>query len=463
MTISKILSGFIFTIGIFGSQYSHSNPYFDESQVPKDFTYPAIQPLPKITNPLVIKNGPEVGLNILRVGVKVDLSTETYSLANVVTETSGTPAYYRRAHQFPKWGSYRAVLRDPTMGMAIYHDSIGTGKEFRKLVNEITFRFPLPLHPVRFELTAENPETGKMELVFSEVLDPASAVKAKPDFDSTEIRELKRPTTPGASVRVNIYADGYTSDRKDIFWLDAAKAVSSLIDNKFPLSDRMHFYAVFSPSQMKLGKAVDLGLPVAERNSFLGLYYPYWDNFGRWFNIVYPTREDKFRRGLALAPYDYAIILIDNNEYWGVGNFRELTSIPARSMSFTYLLLHEAGHFFGLNEEYSEGGRTELEFAPGIDEPWSQNITFLKSNILADLKWASFVLPSTPLPTPKSYWPLQSKSYGAFAGGYAQSPPLGHSHIPGLNCVMDRGSNFCDVCRHGITEVINFDLADQKN
>jgi hypothetical protein len=192
-------------------------------------------------------------------------------------------------------------------------------------------------------------------------------------------------------------------------------------------------------------------MPIPERNTFLGLYFPYWNSFGRWYNVVYPTRESRFRNGLAQAAYDFAVVLVNDNQYWGVGNFRELTAIPAYSSSFTYLLMHEAGHYFGLNEEYSEGGRTELEFAPEIAEPWSQNITFLNDPF--NLKWKQFVLSSTKIPTPLS----QRPNYGAYKGGYAESPPGGRSHIPFIGCTMSSDAKFCDVCRHAIEQRLQYE------
>ena len=89
--------------------------------------------------------------------------------------------------------------------------------------------------------------------------------------------------------------------------------------------------------------AKDLGMPIPEKDSFLGLYFPYWNNFGRWYNVVYPTREARFRKSLATVPYDYALAILDDSAYWGVGNYRELTAVPANSFQFTYLLTHELG------------------------------------------------------------------------------------------------------------------------
>ena len=232
----------------------------------------------------------------------------------------------------------------------------------------------------------------------------------------------------------------------------------TLQEEHFPGVEHMSFYGVFHASNNRLGFATDLGMPVPERDSFLGLYYPYWDDFGRWYNVIYPTREDKLRTGLALVPYDYSIILVNSAAWWGVGSYMAYTAIPAATAnSFNYLLMHEFGHFFGLNEEYQGGGRTELEFAADIEEPWSQNITFLTSARYEHLKWNTFVDKRRSLPTPASEWQNQPPAYGAYAGGYADSRSAkGKSHKPGLNCVMEAKDHFCEICKHGIEEVVHY-------
>ena len=43
-------------------------------------------------------------------------------------------------------------------------------------------------------------------------------------------------------------------------------------------------------------------------------------------------------------------ILVNSDGYWGVGNYLSFTAIPANNATyFSYLLLHEFGHFFGLS------------------------------------------------------------------------------------------------------------------
>lgn len=443
----------IFSIIILFGSTVFANPYFDPSRVPQDSAY-GVLPKLKVSAPLAARS--IVGLEALRISVKVD-AKERYSLATLTKEFSGTEAMVRRAAHVSPLGSYRGTLKNAA-GKVVAVDSIGTGKEFRKLTDAITFRFPSQRGDLKLEVEAENPTSGKMEKVFEQTFN-ADQVALSTSPTNVEIRQIGLSSTKTDSLKVNIYAEGYSADKKALFFADAEKTAAALLKNNFPQVSHMSFYAVFAASNLALGTATNLGFPVKERDSFLGLYFPYWDNFGRWYHVLYPTREEKFREALASAPYDYAIVLVDSDDYFGVGNFREHTAIPARNSAFIYLLLHEIGHYFGLNEEYDSSGRTELEFAPQIVEPWSQNITFLRSKDHSSLKWNKFVSPLTPLPTSFSSWEENPAKYGAYRGGYAESEPLGHSHKPGLNCVMDRYQDFCDVCKEAISKVIEFDRA----
>lgn len=449
--ISTISSALLIT------QVACANPYWNPEKVPKDSSYSNlrkqslnIKDLKTITQ--------QAGIDVLRVQVDWMEANESYSISNLIVESSGTPALIARSTHKPKWGSYLGVLKDNT-GKVVYYDSIGTGKEYRKLARAINLRFPMPTKDMTFELFAENPQSGVMELVLEKNIKPAELSKEEHTFKDLEIKEIAI-AKKSPSLRVNIYAEGYHSAEKIKFWQKALKAVNALQSEHFPGVEYMSFYAVFSSSANTLGSAEDLGLPVPEFDSFLGLYYPYWDNFGRWYHIVYPTRENKFRQGLAAAPYDYPIVLVNNNKYWGVGNYMSHTAIPAENSTyFTYMLLHEFGHFFGLNEEYEGGGRTELEFAPDIDEPWSQNITYLTNPSYAGLKWNELVNPKISIPTPSNDWESTPPAYGAYQGGYADSySSKGYSHKPGYNCVMESHQSFCDICQKGIMDVIQYDL-----
>lgn len=433
-----------------------ANPYWDPLKVPNELSYTNLNFKEMEINPRTVKN--DTGIDVLRIQVDWQEKNETYTVSNIVIEASGTPALIARSHHQPHLGSYLGVLVDQK-GHALFYDSIGTGKEYRKLARAISLRFPIPKQDVTFELYAENPSSGLMEKVVSKTISISELTKKSTNIADVEVKELAVASqTP--TLRINIYAEGYLANEKQSFWQHAMKAVKALKNERFPGVEHMSFYGVFHASNKKLGSARNLGLPIPEYDSFLGLYFPYWDKFGRWYNIIYPTREHKLRQGLGSAPYDYAIVLVNDSGYWGVGNYKAFTAIPAEnSFYFTYLLFHEFGHFFGLNEEYNDGGRTELEFAKGISEPWSQNITFFRENNYEKLKWKKFVDSRIKLPTPNSVWHNTPPVYGAYEGGYAESPITdGSSYKPGLSCVMDRAPHFCAICAKAIEEMVQDNL-----
>jgi hypothetical protein len=401
-----------------------------------------------------------IGQKVLRTEVTWQ-EGENYSISGVFKENSGTAALYKSASKRDTLGSYKAELSLSTpQGQRTYYSSLGTGREFRRLVRTLAFRFPLPeaSSDLRLKVFAENPDSGISEKVLEKeiVLENLSLITSQ-EVKVTQLREAQ--TTP--SLKVNFYAEGYSADGEKRF-LEAAKKAITVLEKNLPGHEHFEFYAVFSPSKTKLGNHVDRGDEVKIQDSFLGLYFPHWRKFGRWYHVVYPTSETKYRNSLAQVPYDYPIAIVDDSGYWGVGNYKELTAIPANNFQFGYLLLHEFGHFMGLNEEYEGGGPTELEFAPKIYEPWSQNITFHPEP--EKIKWLSHLSPGIALPTSRQEYNRHGGSrvnpVGAYRGGYADSEPVGKSHKPVLKCMMASGGDFCPVCKHALQELIKIDTGE---
>jgi hypothetical protein len=447
-----------------GATLGRANPYPDPRAVPKDFDFNVAK---KGFVPASL-TASEVAANartIIRVDVDWQPEGERYSVSAVGTEQSGTDALIANARRLDPHGSYRGTLIDRQTGETLFYSSVGTGQEFRKLNRGITFRFPVPGAPVNFALTVEHPQSGVMEEVLNVPIETMNSAdsdgRALSDLmekGALEVFNIKMPSTP-TKVVLNIYAEGYSADRKTQFIQRAEYLANALKKNNFPGWEYFEINGVFAPSNLALGAAEDLGPEVPVRDSFLGLYFPYWHKFGRWYHVIYPTSEKKFRDSVGLVPYDYALALVDNSDYWGVGNFKQHTAIPANSTSFTYLLLHEIGHFFGLNEEYSAGGPTELRFAPDIKEPWSQNLTYATER--GALKWYEHVLPETPVPTDSSVWHgRRNGPWGAYRGGYASSDPHHRHKIPGLSCIMNNDDQFCPICSAAITHRVLFDMGN---
>lgn len=396
----------------------------------------------------------------LRVEVQWN-ENETYELAGTYLENSGTDALLKSSLKEDKLGSYKAkLIAETANGMIELHSSIGTGREFRKLVRVLSFRFPHVTGASSYKviLTAEHPETGKMEKVLEKNLSPEKFVMVPKQ--AVKVTLLKK-ATKSPVVKFNFYAEGFKADGEEKFISAAKKAIAGL-DQNISGAEHFEYRAVFAPSNQKIGSAQDLGETVKVRDSYLGLYFPYWRKFGRWYHVVYPTSETKYRNALAQEPYDYPLALVDDNAYWGVGNYKELTAIPVGNGQFTYLLLHEFGHFMGLNEEYEGGGPTELEFAPKISEPWSQNITFNVN----DLKWKKFAEPGISIPTTRGdyirFGGSSKNPVGAYKGGYADSEPRGKSHKPVMTCMMGSGGDFCKVCQDALLTLIQTDAGSPE-
>lgn len=429
---------------------TYANPYPN----PKKVTSPSIPSTLTFSEPVSLN--PRSGTEVLRVEIdwKKD---ETYTLSRMFIEKSGTPALIQSAQRKDILGSYKATLQFSVNGIdQKLYASIGTGREFRQLVRTLSFRFPLPnkITSAIFSLEAEHPETGKTEVVLTqEIFYTQAQIIPDQSVKVTLLQKAKKEP----SLKFNFYAEGFDSNGEERF-LNAARKAISILQKYIPAADAFEFRAVFATSKVKLGKYADLG-DLRIRDSYLGLYFPYWRKFGRWHDVVYPTSETKYRNALGQVDYDYPLALIDDNQYWGVGNYKELTAIPIDHYQFSYLLLHEFGHFMGLNEEYEGGGPTELEFAPGIHEPWSQNMTFHpKAN---ELKWIKHTAPGIALPTSmeeyRRFGGSLKNPVGAYSGGYGDSAPQGKNYKPVRGCMMSNGGTFCPVCQDALTQVIELD------
>lgn len=428
---------------------SWSKPYFQPDKV----TGPLVSGETKAS--LLRTEGREEGTTVLRVEVNWQVN-ETFTLGGLYLESSGTEALLKKSLKKDLLGSYKAELFLKTSSeQRILHSSVGTGKEFRRLVRTLSFRFPITtdIQEARLLVTAEHQMSG----VATKVIDQQLDLNLARPIEKKDIKvTLLKSATKTPVLRFNFYAEGFEKNQEGQF-LNAAEKAISILGSNIPGAEHFEFRAVFFPSREKLGAARDLGPTVVIKDTFLGLYFPYWRKFGRWYHVLYPTSETKYRNALAQVPYDYPLALVDDSGYWGVGNYKELTAIPVGSPQFSYLLLHEFGHFMGLNEEYEGGGPTELEFAPNIPEPWSQNITFNPKS----LKWKDLIEPGISVPTSQAdynrFGGRLKNPVGAYLGGYGDSEPLGRSHKPVRSCMMASGGDFCKVCQKAILELVMLD------
>jgi hypothetical protein len=420
---------------------AYSNPHPNESLTPKDkLAGKKVDVISKIG----ISTPNKVGLPVIRVNLVKEHGL--FVLKKSVIEYSATKNFYQKSSRLDSLGSFKASLTSSSNPKEKYYGSIGTGYNFASHAQGLSFRFPLIKGKSVLTIFGENSDSGKLEQVFSQTID-SNILKEFIQNHGTNVSILKQ-SKANPPILLNLYAEGYgdnESDRKR-FYRGASSVIAGL--KSFPSFDQFEIRAVFYPSNLELGSPKNLRTKIV-RDSFLGLYYPYWSfEMGRWYNVVYPTDYTKLMDGFAQLPYDYAMVLIKSRGYWGMGNYNFFTAIPDANRSFTYLLHHEFGHFFGLQEEYSSGG-TELLFGKNTVEPWSQNLTF-QGSARSFTKWASLLKKGTPIPTTGRAFQL-----GVFRGGYAGVSKK--SHIPAKNCTMGSGRAFCEVCAKAISRKIGID------
>jgi hypothetical protein len=384
----------------------------------------------------------------IRVQVSYDVTTQQYKFGAAVRERSGTAALQRRAVKADPLGSFIGTVLDPTTQAVLYQQTIGIGYYYRELTRALSFRFPARTTPFIFRMTAENATSGKQEEVVKVTVDPATLTDVPTQVVQTQ---LIKQALMSPKLIMPFYAEGYLEARKDAFFKDAKLVSDTMTSANFPGAEHFEIVAVWMPSNHTLGDVGKAGV-VPKQDTALGLSFPVWSGISGPDLIIYPTDEGKLRSAFAQVPYDYPVVVVDDTRYWGVGNYNMYTAVPAHNQNLKLLITHEMGHFFGLNEEYS-GQDTELAFAPGTSEPWSQNITFKTQR--SEIKWGDLMDANLAIPTPTSSW-TSGKKIGAYRGGY---PNDSRSMIPVPDgvCVMSSGPDFCAVCRRAILAKASFD------
>ena len=135
--------------------------------------------------------------------------------------------------------------------------------------------------------------------------------------------------------------------------------------------------------------------------------------------------------------YDLVMLLVNDLQYGGSGGAALISSLSVDSAE---IVRHESGHTFaGLTDEYGDP-------FPGYTPTEKPNATAQTNRSL--VKWAAWILPATPLPTPQD--PTNSQLVGLFEGAEYQSNGW---YRPKLDCKMRTlGTPFCEVCSEALVK-----------
>jgi hypothetical protein len=256
-----------------------------------------------------------------------------------------------------------------------------------------SLRFPWPLKPVTVILKKRDAE-NKFQTIWRTSIDPASRQVLKADRPHPEKVDVIMENGPAdKKADIVILGDGYSKAEMEKFRNDAKRLTAALM-NVEPYTSRktdFNVRAVETPAEIS-------GVCKPHHNIFkrtpLSVHYSSFDS--ERYALTYDNRT--VRDVASAVPYDFMVILINEQTYGGGGIYNLYTTVSADNKFADYIMVHELGHHIAAlaDEYYTSSVAYEV---PEIKvEPWETNITamFDKNN----LKWKALVEPGTPLPTP---------------------------------------------------------------
>ncbi len=342
-------------------------------------------------------------------------ASELFALDRVVKEPLPWPGHPSQAIDESNLGKYLFEVRDRATNRMLYSRGFASvygewesTEEARRGARtfEESLRFPAPEAPVQVLLKKRDAQNAFRE-IWSFLLDPndPSVQVAAPSRPSPLI-ELQRSGDPTEKADLLILGDGYTLEERPKFEKDARRLVELLFATA-PFKEHRKHFNVWGLSPAAAQSGIARPSTGVQRRSPLGCAY---DAFGSERYIL--TFENKALRDAASwAPYEFVEILVNGQTYGGGGIFGQYATVAADSAYAPYLFIHEfAHHFAGLADEYYTSD-VAYEAAPGRLEPWEPNATADPKG----RKWAKFLSPGVPLPTPWKKQAFEEYSHAAQA------------------------------------------------
>jgi len=356
-----------------------------------------------------------------------------------------------------------------------------------------TVRLPFPKRSIQVTIAERNKKNVFIDR-FSTTIDPASR------FVNLEHKSFPYKTNafisngmPENKVDLLILGDGYTKEDLKKFHRDVKRYTDDLFAVS-PFKERAKDFNVWAIDVISQESGIDEPRKNQWKQTTLGASYNSLD-LSRY---ILSLSNKEIHDIAAMVPYDNIYILVNSPRYGGGGIFNCMATCYTCSENgqpdwwSDYVFVHEFGHTFaGLADEYYTSNVAYNDLYPADVEPWEPNITTLTNE--QHLKWAAFVKPGTPIPTPWEKFKydslltetrqldkkaadydekdkmlhqqaqaiLDSPQYqgivGCFEGaGYASKG----IYRPAIDCRMFSKSleGFCPVCRNAIERMIDFQV-----
>jgi len=232
------------------------------------------------------------------------------------------------------------------------------------------------------------------------------------------------------AVDLVFVGDGYTLMQRKKFYADAQKAAKGVLGYGpyAPYAGYFNAWALFVESPESGADHPSKGIEVV--TAFDAAYE--LQGLARLIYVDYAKVLEVL--AVRFPAFDAAVVLVNDTEYGGAGGDIAVVSRAEESID---IVRHELGHAFGwLADEYSDP-------YPGVpfEDPEPNVATEAH---LDPLKWAAWVTPGTPIPTPDSMATDVHEPVGAYEGARFQEKGM---FRPTPDCLMRTlGVSFCPVC-----------------
>ena len=249
---------------------------------------------------------------------------ETFSLARVLEEGSW-PGSMINLIDTLNLGEYQARVYDEPTATLIY--SRGYSSMFNEwqstdeaLANiyrtfHETLRLPYPKRKIQLTISRRD---KKMDLheVFSTIIDPNSSTEVNHEKKTVEYKvvPLWENGSPHEKVDILIVGDGYRREDMEKFRKDA-KHFNDVMFSTSPFKERKNDFNVRTIEVVSQDSGIDKPDKNIWKHTALGTMY---NTFGSARYVL--TEEDRALHDIAAAaPYDFILILVNDNRYGGGG------------------------------------------------------------------------------------------------------------------------------------------------
>jgi hypothetical protein len=370
---------------------------------------------------------------------------------------------------FAEWQSVPEAARE----LRTFHESL---------------RFPEPAGPVQVVVKKRDAQNLFREL-WSLRVDPRDpAVDRASLAGAPRAWAVQQGGDPADKVDLLLMGDGYTAAEMEK-WHRDARRMAELLFAASPFQERRADFNVWAVDTPSDESGVARPSDGVHRRSALRAAY---DAFGSE-RYVLALDNQRLREAALAAPYEFALIVVNDRKYGGGGIQGQYATVSADNAFAPYLFVHEFGHHFaGLADEYYTSA---VAYTTGGDkvEPWEPNATADPTGA----KWRELLSPGVPLPTPWPKAPFEQRQAAIqkqrrelrarhapeaemealFTAERAEMSKLlaGHDHAgqvgafegalyeasgyyrPQSDCIMFTRDEvgFCAVCRRAIERVID--------